>query len=183
MTRRMRTIRRFARISLVPLVLALLPACTSTASGALSGAGSGPDPETGNGTRPATNNDPNPGGRLFGALPDPRIPAGSCGMVLWTLSEDQPTPVFRYIAGKAADAVLDRKPVAFVLSDARGANRFGVSASQRFTTADGHRADVRVAFGLGFDGGVYLEQAVITVTDAAGWRVVTPAAGLAGCRS
>ncbi|MBI1392536.1 MAG: hypothetical protein GC152_07325 [Alphaproteobacteria bacterium] len=121
-------------------------------------------------------------GLLFGSIKSPRIPAGACGMVLWTLSGDQPAPIFRYVSGEVADAVVNGKPTAFELVESAGGSRFGVANVQRFQSETGINAVVRIAFGLGFDGGVYLEDAVITINDETGWRAVTPAAGLAGCR-
>ncbi|MEO1014902.1 MAG: hypothetical protein AAFX08_06895 [Pseudomonadota bacterium] len=119
---------------------------------------------------------------LFGAIKDPRLPSGACGMVLWTLDEQSPKPVFKYVSGETAEAFVSGDLTKFTLVDASGGARFGVPARQSFVSADGKRADVRVAFGLGFDGGVYVERAVITMEDSSGWRTVTPAAGLAGCR-
>ncbi|MEM1396676.1 MAG: hypothetical protein AAF742_04685 [Pseudomonadota bacterium] len=104
-------------------------------------------------------------------------------MVLWTLTDDQPTPVFRFIAGAKGEAIIAREEIAFQLVDISGASRYGVSAIQRYVAENGTKAEIRVAFGLGFDGGVYLEQAIVTLEDNAGWKTVTPAAGLAGCRA
>ncbi len=119
---------------------------------------------------------------LFGAINEPRLPSGECGMVLWTLDERSPKAIFRYVVGSSAQAVVGGAETEFALVDVGGGARFGVPARQSFISSDGKRADVRVAFGLGFDGGVYVERAVITLEDGSGWRTVTPAAGLAGCR-
>lgn len=119
---------------------------------------------------------------MLAAIPDAAIPAGECGMILWTLDEQAPRPVFRHIIGKGATAALDGEPSQFDLVDSGGLSRFGISERQVFRRADGLSANVRVEFGLGFDGGSYLERGIITIESAGGWRAVTPTAGLVGCR-
>lgn len=118
----------------------------------------------------------------IGALSDSTLPEGECGMVLWTLEAEQPTPIFRFVAGEGGSARLNGKEVKFLRTAASGAAGFGVSEEQSFD-AEGVKASVKVRFGLGFDGGVYLERGLFTVETADGWRSVIPAAGIAGCRS
>ena len=119
---------------------------------------------------------------LFDAHPDAAIPPGKCGLVLWTLDDREPRPVFRHLVGDDADAMLDGARASFALVDAKGASRFGVSEHQVFEDQDGLQAVVRVSFGLGFEGGIYVQEGIITMLAPDGWRTVTPAAGLIGCR-
>ena len=126
---------------------------------------------------------PEEGGLALGALAEPGLPKGECGMVLWTLEESRPAPILRYIAGKSADIVIGRAPAVLTLVEASGRSEFGVSEHQVFTTADRRRVKVDVAFGVGFDGGTYLERGLVTVETPDGWSNVAPSAGLAGCRA
>lgn len=104
-------------------------------------------------------------------------------MVLWTLDENRPLAVFRYVAGKQAEIVIGRTPVTLSRGEIGGASAFGVFEKQKFTSEDGLALSVDVRFSIGFDGGSYLERGLITIEDAEGWRTVAPTAGLAGCRS
>ena len=119
---------------------------------------------------------------LFGEINNAAIPAGKCGMILWTLHDRHPRPVFVYILGEGARAVVNGEVVELPLVEASGVSRYGVAERQNFASENGFDASVRVAFGLGFDGGQYLERGVITLETADGWRAVTPTAGLVGCR-
>lgn len=118
---------------------------------------------------------------IIGAIADSALPKGECGMILWTLESDQPAPILRLVAGKGAEIVLNNKPVKLTLADSAGAIGFGV-AEENTLIADGVTAKVRVRFGLGFEGGSYLEQGLLTFESPSGWRTVVPAAGVAGCR-
>jgi hypothetical protein len=119
----------------------------------------------------------------LGALDGAAIPKGECGMVLWTLESERPTAIFRYVAGETAELSVNGSRREFALQQREGASGFGVFERQDFVADKGMKASVSVTFGLGFDGGAYLERGVISVTDANGWKLVTPAAGIAGCRS
>ncbi len=118
---------------------------------------------------------------IVGALPEPAVPKGECGMVLWTLESDQPTPIFRFVAGKGADIVLNGKLTPLSATDSDGVSGFGVYEETRYVAGD-VAATVKVRFGLGFEGGSYLERGLLTIETASGWKSVIPAAGIAGCR-
>lgn len=113
---------------------------------------------------------------------DAKIPAGECGMVLWTLEGARPAAVFQFVSGKAAQVNIAGRPVHLALKDFNGASGFGVFERQRFESADGVVVEVTARFGLEFKDGAYLEQGLIKVSDSAGWSMVSPAAGIAGCR-
>lgn len=122
-------------------------------------------------------------GVVLGALPASALPKGECGMVLWTLDEKRPAPVFRYVAGESAEILVKGEVVSLTRMEAEGESFYGVAEEQIFIAANGLSASVAVRFSLGFDGGSYLERGLITVETPEGWRTVTPSAGLAGCRS
>ena len=103
-------------------------------------------------------------------------------MILWTLEANQPAAILRLISGKSADIVINGKPLKFEITASSGATGFGVYEEQSLA-AGGITASVKVDFGLGFDGGSYLERGLVTIESATGWRTVIPAAGVAGCRS
>jgi hypothetical protein len=117
-----------------------------------------------------------------GALPDAALPRGDCGMILWTLDVERPIPVFRAVAQKGAEIVVDGKLQKLQLTEADGESGFGVHETQLFT-GDGLTVSVRVRFGLGFDGGSYLERGLVSIEKSDGWKTVIPAAGIAGCRA
>jgi hypothetical protein len=123
------------------------------------------------------------GSIVLGAIADASLPKGECGMVLWTLEQDRPAPIFRYLSGKTAEVVVNGAPMELMRMETNGASAFGVSERQTFSSADGLEAMVNVRFSLGFDGGSYLERGLVTVTSKDGWRTVAPSAGLAGCRA
>jgi hypothetical protein len=117
-----------------------------------------------------------------GALPDAALPKGGCGMILWTLDIERPIPVFRAVSEKGAEIVVDGKLQQLVLAEADGGAGFGVYETQKFA-AEGLTVNVRVRFGLGFEGGSYLERGLVSIEKADGWKTVIPAAGIAGCRA
>lgn len=127
--------------------------------------------------------EPNGSDVLLGALENARIPKGSCGMVLWTLDADRPIPVLRFIAGGQAEVAIDGALLTLTLSEASGGSGFGIYEDLKFRAEDDIVVAVAIRFGQGFDGGTYLQQGLITVEKQGGWKSVTPAAGIAGCRS
>ncbi len=121
-------------------------------------------------------------GVALSAIGKAQISAGECGMLLWTLDEDRPQPIFQFISGGKADVMHYGSPEKMTLVGASGPGGFGVHQNQEFHTADGSVMKVSVSFGQGFDGGSYLKQGLITIDSPAGMRSVIPAAGIAGCR-
>jgi hypothetical protein len=122
------------------------------------------------------------GGMTLGALQEAAIPKGECGMILWTLESQRPTAIFRMTVGRGGDLVVNGKKVSLALSEIGGASAVGVFEDTSLA-GEGLVVSVKARFGLGFDGGAYLEQGLLTVEDADGWRTVVPAAGVAGCRA
>ncbi|MEM8936327.1 MAG: hypothetical protein AAGC77_07970, partial [Pseudomonadota bacterium] len=113
-------------------------------------------------------------------LADAALPKGKCGMILWTLESDNPVAILRYVAGETAEIALNGAQETLALSEISGSSNFGVFENQSFSNETGLAVDVKVRFGLGFDGGAYLERGLITVDNDDGWRVVAPTAGIAG---
>ena len=119
----------------------------------------------------------------LGPLANASLPAGECGMILWTLDESRPAPVFRYIAGKSAEIAIAGRPIELTRIEGSGATGFGVFERQTFSGPEGLTVKVESRFSLGFDGGSYLERGLVSVASPDGWKAVSPAAGIAGCRS
>lgn len=119
----------------------------------------------------------------FGPLPESALPERKCGMVLWTLEGKRPSAIFRFISGEEAEMNIAGELVKFTRVNFAGAGDFGVFEQQAFRSESGIEVEVNAHFGLGFDGGAYLERGVIKLRDNEGWSVVAPAAGVAGCRS
>ena len=115
-------------------------------------------------------------------LTNASIPRDSCGMILWTLESQRPVPVFHYIAG--SNGVIQLGPDTIVMQriDFSGATGFGIAEGQIFRSKEGLEVEISSQFGIGFEGGAYLERGVIKVSDPEGWSIVSPAAGIAGCR-
>jgi len=126
----------------------------------------------------------NGGNYVLTRIPEPELPQGKCGMILWTLEQDQPAPVFQYLSGETGRMAFSGEPILLTRQASTGSTAFGVGETQTFTDASGDfKVKVAVNFGLGFDGGTYLERGLITIESADAWRTVTPVAGVAGCRS
>lgn len=119
---------------------------------------------------------------IVGALADASLPKGDCGMILWTLEANAPAAIFKMTADKGAEMVVNGKPVKLSVVETAGAAGFGVFEESKLA-AEGLSASVKVRFGLGFEGGSYVERGLLTVESASGWRTVIPAAGVAGCRT
>ncbi|WP_428409177.1 hypothetical protein [Hyphococcus sp.] len=116
-------------------------------------------------------------------LTDAALPGKACGMVLWTLEGARPAAVFRFVSDKKAEINIAGKPVTLTRSAYDGAAGFGIFERQTFTSEEGVTVDVSARFGLGFEGGAYLENGLIKVRDANGWSMVAPTAGIAGCKN
>lgn len=121
--------------------------------------------------------------QTLSALYDSKLPERSCGMILWTLDAQRPSPVFRYIVGEQANIVVGGVDMQLVRTRATGESVFGIFQNQEFESVDGVRMEVTSRLGSGFDGGVYLERGLVKVYAPDGWSIVAPAAGIAGCRS
>ncbi len=115
-------------------------------------------------------------------LDEAALPAGKCGMILWTLDANAPTRILRYVSGETAIIAVNGAPVTLSLAETSGGSNYGVFERQVFVGGAGYDASVDIHFGLGFDGGAYLERGLVTVRSASGWEIVAPAAGIAGCR-
>ncbi len=150
--------------------LSFLAACASTGAGEKTGVNKGA-PESASASATA------------GALPDAALPKGGCGMVLWTLDVERPIPVFRAVSEQGAEIVIEGVLRKLPLTSADGGAGFGVYEDQTFASEDGLKVTVRVRFGLGFDGGAYLERGLVSIEKPDGWKTVIPAAGIAGCRA
>ncbi len=120
---------------------------------------------------------------LLTALPDSALPEGKCGMILWTLESDKPMAILRYVVGEGGEIAINGALSKIKLEDASGVSAFGVFERQTFVGETELIAAVTFQFGLGFDGGSYLERGLITVEAANGWRLAAPTAGIAGCRN
>ncbi len=132
---------------------------------------------------------PASGGRgvQIGVITDAALPQDACGLILWTVEDERPAPAMRYVAGEGAVMRLNGQLTKLTLVEANGPSGFGVAEQLVFLIGDDDetaRATVAVAFefGLGFDGGSYLERGLVTIETDDGWRTVAPAAGIAGCR-
>ena len=122
-------------------------------------------------------------GQTLGALNETQLPDRSCGMILWTLDANRPSPVFRYVSGKEAEIVINDVTITFSRVAGTGDTGFGIYQFQEFESETGLRLEVSSEFGAEFDGGSYLEQGLVKVHAPEGWSIVAPAAGIAGCRS
>lgn len=125
---------------------------------------------------------PADGGVVLGKLANPVLPAGSCGMLVWMLDGGAPIPVFRYVAGAGAQISVAGKNLELVRIESLGTVNFGISERQKFTSGAGLTLEINAEFGSPFEGGVWLQNGVVAIESADGWRSVAPIAGVAGCR-
>jgi len=123
-------------------------------------------------------------GYILTRIAESSLPEGKCGMVLWTLEQERPEPIFRYVVGETGSLSINGEPVELKRLQAEGARAFGIAEAQSFTDATAQlQVTVVSQIGLGFDGGAYLERGLITIDNQQGWRTITPTAGITGCRS
>lgn len=115
-------------------------------------------------------------------LIDSKLPDRKCGMILWTLDAQRPTAIFRYISDENAEIAVAGETILLTRTQFDGDSGFGVFTKQTFQSDQGIVVETDAVFGLSFDGGVYLERGIVNVTGADGWSIVSPAAGIAGCR-
>jgi len=155
-----------------------LGACAALENSQLVGARQGGTPTAVDSQAPVSVNEADG----LGAIANAALPEKSCGMILWTLEAERPTPVLRFVTGDKAEIILGGQLIALVRTGLDGQSRFGVFETQQFSAENGLHVDVASTFGHGFDGGVYIERSLIKVKGADGWSIVTPAAGIAGCR-
>lgn len=172
-----------ARAVAVAIALGASIGCVTASPG--SGALAADTPEPGVVTAPpGAPPPPTPdGGIVLGRLSNPTLPSGACGMLIWMLDGDAPTPVFRYISGAAAQIAVGGRTVELARIETNGTSGFGVFEKQRFTSGAGLTLEITVEFGTPFDGGAWLQNGLVAIESGDGWRSVAPVAGVAGCRS
>jgi hypothetical protein len=122
-------------------------------------------------------------GAVLSAVPAAHLPKGECGMILWTLHENRPAPIFRYVSGKKAEVVVNGARLELLREASEGNSAYGVFERQTFRAPSGLALSITLVFGAGFDGGAYVERALVAIHSPDGWRTVTPTAGLVGCRA
>ena len=156
------------------LALALVAACASApqvvevenASSEGLGLTNGPDPE---------------------ALADFDIPAGRCGMILWTKDGGRIAPIFRSVDTVEATMVIEGGEVSLLLASQLGDQRFGMRSQQVFTPADLAASqtvvETKIEWGQGFPSGTYINSGSLKLTAADGWQRIMPVAGIAGCKA
>lgn len=123
------------------------------------------------------------GGVVLGRLPNPTLPAGACGMIVWMMDSNAPVPVFRFVAGGGAQVSVAGKTVELARIETSGPSNFGVYEKQKFTSGAGLIVEVAAEFGTPFEGGTWLQNGIVAIESADGWRSVAPIAGVAGCRA
>jgi hypothetical protein len=123
------------------------------------------------------------GGVVLGKLQNANLPAGACGMLIWMMDGDAPSPVFRYVSGAAGQISVSGKTLELARIETEGASNFGVHERQKFTSGAGMTVDLKVEFGTPFEGGLWLQNGLVAIESGDGWRTVAPVAGVAGCRA
>lgn len=173
--------------NLIPLgALALLAASALSGVSATPRARAGHDTGSERGAAAAASKEAAPpagGGVVLGKLANPTLPTGGCGMLIWMLEGDAPTPVFRYVSGAAAQISVAGKTLELARIETDGVSNFGVFEKQKFTSGAGATVEITIEFGAPFEGGAWLQNGLIAIDSEDGWRSVAPVAGVAGCRA
>ncbi|MEM9838276.1 MAG: hypothetical protein AAF830_03880 [Pseudomonadota bacterium] len=125
--------------------------------------------------------------------PDPHplasfdIPAGRCGMTLWSASGGRIAPIFQSLDVTSATMKLDGEQVNLVLKEQSGSLHLGMRSYQVFVRPDdggeSQTVAARLDWGERFQGGLYIKGGTLAVTGADGWERVVPIAGIAGCKA
>lgn len=112
-----------------------------------------------------------------------QLPAGRCGLLLWTVSSGKPALIFRHITGDDATMIVDGKETSLTQVSASGERRQGIAQSQGYLAGlSGLSVEIDTQFGTSFPGGTYVDRGTIRLRNKEGWERVTPVAGIAGCR-
>lgn len=125
--------------------------------------------------------------------PDPdaldryNIPAGRCGMVLWTLAGGVPVPVFQVLDDGAAEMKIEGETSRLTRQEMAGRSRASMPQIQVFeglnAALEPLTVEANIVWGNSFPSGSYVERGTITLTGADGWQRVFPVAGIAGCKA
>lgn len=125
--------------------------------------------------------------------PDPsplagyNIPAGRCGLILWTRTGADVVPVFRSVDVIDATMSIEGKTLPLRLLFQEGELRLGMRGKQIFQTLPNEEPEVtveaRLRWGQPFPGGSYVEGGTLTLSGTDGWARILPVAGIAGCKA
>jgi hypothetical protein len=119
--------------------------------------------------------------QILGAIGRQDLPREGCAAYLWTLAE--PRQMVAMAEPGLLRLTLDGKPVDLARTAAEGSAGLGLAATTRYA-ADGVSAtlELTVQEQPNMTKGALAPAATLTVARAGGDAVVTPVAGMVGCR-
>ncbi|GGY52767.1 hypothetical protein [Parvularcula lutaonensis] len=115
------------------------------------------------------------------------IPAGQCGMILWTRTGADIVPIFRSLDVIDATMTIDGETLPLRLLFQEGELRLGMRSQQVFQTLPDVDPEVtveaRLRWGQSFPSGSYIQGGTLALSGEDGWTRIVPVAGIAGCKA
>jgi len=151
----------------------------------LSACASGPSDGPGSATAQAggtTQRSRTPAAATVESLPAQTLPAGKCGLFLWTQDEPRHFILFYPAGGAAADAILNGRQEKLKIESQGGEVFTQFMTQMAFRSADGIPVKLTIEPGEIIDGGRRVPAARMISQDGEGWEIITPLAGLTACQ-
>lgn len=114
-------------------------------------------------------------------LPPQQLPAGTCGMFLWSMGSPRRLVFFSKAASPTATAFINEQETTLTLVASRG-DVFGEFLTEaEYRVNSGERVQLSIVPGEMMENGQRVASGSLVVLDAAGWETVLPVAGLRAC--
>ncbi|MEL6729321.1 MAG: hypothetical protein AAGH90_10560 [Pseudomonadota bacterium] len=126
--------------------------------------------------RPAIDSVPNSG------LGPQELPAGECGLFLWSKTDLSKFIFFSKALSGEATFAQNEEPMLLIQATA-GGDIFGQFNTRMFYVSnDGRTVALTLEPGAMMNGGQRLESGLITLVDTEGWQTVLPVLGVRACQ-
>jgi hypothetical protein len=121
------------------------------------------------------------GGLQARELTPQNLPAGTCGMFLWSMGSPRRFVFFSEAASSKATAFLNDRETTLTLVASRG-DVFGEFLTEaEYRSADGMDVRLSILPGEMMENGQRVSSGNLVLKDLAGWETVLPVAGLRAC--
>jgi hypothetical protein len=162
----------------------ILMACALLLSACASGPSdhAGPAPVQASGAAQPSRGAVAAAGGIVESLPAQTLPAGKCGLFLWTQDEPRHFILFYPAGGVSAEAILNSRQEKLTLESQGGEIFTQFMTQMTFRRTDGGPVKLSIEPGEMIDGGRRVPAARMISQDPDGWEIITPLAGLAACQ-
>lgn len=121
-------------------------------------------------------------GATVESLPPQTLPAGKCGLFLWTQEEPRHFILFYPAGGVSAEAILNGHQERLTLESQGGEVFTQFMTNMAFRSGEGSPVKLTIEPGEMVDGGRRVPAARMISRDQEGWEIITPLAGLTACQ-